>query len=80
MHAQAVATQLMIDLCGASVAPGTIDVGLKAADWVAGGLQLGLREARVQAILGVPVSARAPGRDPERARLRNRAAARTASR
>ena len=27
MHAQAVATQLMIELCGATVAPGTIDVG-----------------------------------------------------
>jgi phenylalanyl-tRNA synthetase beta chain len=56
LHAQAVATQLMIDLCGARVVPGTIDVGLKDADWVAGGLQLGLREARVQAILGVPVT------------------------
>jgi phenylalanyl-tRNA synthetase beta chain len=56
LHAQAVATQLMIDLCGASVAPGTIDVGLKDADWIAGALQLGLREARVQAILGVPVT------------------------
>jgi phenylalanyl-tRNA synthetase beta chain len=56
LHAQAIATQLMIDLCGASVVPGTIDVGLKDADWIAGGLQLGLREARVQAILGVPVT------------------------
>jgi phenylalanyl-tRNA synthetase beta chain len=56
LHAQAIATQLMIDLCGASVAPGTIDVGLRDADWIAGGLQLGLREARVQAILGVPVA------------------------
>jgi phenylalanyl-tRNA synthetase beta chain len=55
MHAQAIATQLMIDLCGASVAPGTIDVGLKSADAVASPAQIGLREARVQAILGVPV-------------------------
>jgi len=27
IHAQAVATQLMVELCGATVAPGTIDVG-----------------------------------------------------
>jgi phenylalanyl-tRNA synthetase beta chain len=56
LHAQALATQLMIDLCGATVAPGTIDVGLKDADWIAGRLQLGLREARVRAILGVDVA------------------------
>ncbi len=56
LHAQALATQLMIDLCGATVAPGTIDVGLENADWVAGGLQLGLREARVHAILGIDVA------------------------
>jgi phenylalanyl-tRNA synthetase beta chain len=55
MHAQAIATQLMIDLCGARVAPGTIDVGLESADWVASQPQIRLREARVQAILGVPV-------------------------
>ncbi|HSZ13363.1 MAG TPA: phenylalanine--tRNA ligase subunit beta [Solirubrobacteraceae bacterium] len=56
MHAQALAAQLMIDLCGATLAPGTIDLGPKAAGAVAGGLQLGLREARVQAILGVLVA------------------------
>jgi len=56
MHAQALATQLMIDLCGATVAPGTIDIGAKAADAIASRLQLGLRAARVQAILGVPVA------------------------
>jgi phenylalanyl-tRNA synthetase beta chain len=55
MHAQALATQLMIDLCGARVLPGTIDVGLESADWVASRPQIHLREARVQAILGVPV-------------------------
>jgi phenylalanyl-tRNA synthetase beta chain len=55
MHAQAIATQLMIDLCGASAAPGTIDVGLKSADAIRSRPQLGLREARVQAILGIPV-------------------------
>jgi phenylalanyl-tRNA synthetase beta chain len=56
MHAQALAARLMIDLCGATVAPGTIDVGAKAADAVVSHTQLGLREARVQAILGVPVA------------------------
>jgi phenylalanyl-tRNA synthetase beta chain len=56
MHAQAIATQLMIDLCGARLAPGTIDVGLESADWVASRPQIRLREARVQAILGVPVA------------------------
>jgi phenylalanyl-tRNA synthetase beta chain len=56
MHAQAIATQLMIDLCGARVAPGTIDVGLESADWVASRPRIRLREARVRAILGVPVA------------------------
>jgi phenylalanyl-tRNA synthetase beta chain len=55
MYAQALAARLMIEQCGATLAPGTIDVGAKAADAVSGGLQLGLREARVRAILGVPV-------------------------
>jgi phenylalanyl-tRNA synthetase beta chain len=53
MHAQAVATRLMVELCGATVAPGTIDVG-----WVQPQPQtIRLREARVHAILGVPVPA-----------------------
>jgi phenylalanyl-tRNA synthetase beta chain len=52
MHAQALATRLMIELCGATVAPGTIDVG-----WEQPLAQvIRLREARVQAILGVPVA------------------------
>ncbi|MGP0103717.1 MAG: phenylalanine--tRNA ligase subunit beta [Solirubrobacteraceae bacterium] len=51
MHAQAVATRLMLELCGASVAPGTIDVGAEPASSTV----IALREARVQAILGVPV-------------------------
>ena len=51
MHAQAVATRLMVELCGAQLAPGTIDVAWEpAAPQV-----LRLRESRVQAILGVPV-------------------------
>ncbi|HEV3036123.1 MAG TPA: phenylalanine--tRNA ligase subunit beta [Solirubrobacteraceae bacterium] len=56
LHAQAIATQLMIDLCGARVLRGTIDVGLKGAGSIAPRPQIGLREARVQAILGVPVA------------------------
>jgi len=56
MHAQAIAAQLMIDLCGARIAPGTIDVGLESADWVASRPKIRLREARAQAILGVPVA------------------------
>jgi phenylalanyl-tRNA synthetase beta chain len=52
MHAQAVATRLMIDCCGAHPAEGTIDVASEpAASQV-----LRLREARVEAILGVPVA------------------------
>jgi phenylalanyl-tRNA synthetase beta chain len=56
LHAQALATQLMIDLCGAVLVPGTIDVGLQDADWVAPRPQIGLRAARVRAILGVEVA------------------------
>jgi len=55
IHAQALATQLMIDLCGATVAAGTIDVGLESADWIAPRPRIHLREARVQSILGVSV-------------------------
>ena len=62
LHAQAVAAQLMIELCGASVADGTIDVGLKGEGWVPVRPEIGLREARVQAILGVSV---APERQAE---------------
>jgi phenylalanyl-tRNA synthetase beta chain len=56
MHAQALATQLMIELCGASVAPGTIDVGGEGP----APRTIALRESRVQDVLGVPIpSARA---------------------
>jgi len=51
MHAQAIATQLMIELCGASVTPGTIDVGGPPPPL----RELTLREARVHAILGLDV-------------------------
>jgi len=52
MHAQAVASALMIELCGARLLPGTIDVGGDGPP----PQTLLLREARVQAILGLPVS------------------------
>jgi phenylalanyl-tRNA synthetase beta chain len=51
IHAQAIATQLMIELCGARVAAGTIDVGAPPPVL----REIGLREARVRAILGVEV-------------------------
>jgi phenylalanyl-tRNA synthetase beta chain len=52
LHAQAVASSLMIELCGATVSPGTIDEAWEPA----AASVLELREARVRAILGVPVS------------------------
>jgi phenylalanyl-tRNA synthetase beta chain len=51
LHAQAVATKLLIECCGAKVAPGTIDVGSEPAPEQV----IRLREARVEAILGLPV-------------------------
>ncbi len=52
LYAQAVAAGLMVELCGASIAAGTIDVGEPPPPPA----HLRLREARVQAILGVPVA------------------------
>jgi phenylalanyl-tRNA synthetase beta chain len=68
-HAQAVAARLMLDLCGATLLPGTIDVGPEGrsertgshstnqpAGRVGSSIKtIRLREARVEAILGVPV-------------------------
>ena len=51
MQAQALATWLMIECCGAHVLPGTIDVAQPAQALAT----LRLRERRVAAILGVPV-------------------------
>jgi phenylalanyl-tRNA synthetase beta chain len=51
MHAQAIATRLMIECAGARVAPGTIDVAQPLAPWQV----LRLREARVESILGIAV-------------------------
>ena len=56
LHAQAVASRLMLELCGATLLPGTIDLGAGGA-WVAPAPRtLSLREHRVRAILGVPVA------------------------
>ena len=52
LHAQAVATRLMLELCGARLVPGTIDVGGDGPALQA----IALRERRVEAILGVPVA------------------------
>ncbi len=52
MHAQAVATRLMIELCGARVLPGTIDLGGDGPPPQV----IRLREARVRSILGVEVA------------------------
>ncbi len=57
-HAQAVATQLMVELCGARVADGTIDIGPAPAP----PQEILLRAERVRAILGVEV---APQRQAE---------------
>ncbi len=53
LHAQALATRLMIELAGATVVPGTIDV---AAEPAATPVIL-LREQRVRRILGVEIAA-----------------------
>jgi phenylalanyl-tRNA synthetase beta chain len=51
MQAQAVASRLLIECCGARIAPGTIDIGWDGAPEQV----IRLREARVEAILGLPV-------------------------
>jgi phenylalanyl-tRNA synthetase beta chain len=57
LHAQAVATALMIELCGATLVPGTIDIGGDGPP----ALRLALRSARVEAILGLPVTVERQG-------------------
>jgi phenylalanyl-tRNA synthetase beta chain len=53
IDAQAVAAQLMIDLCGAKLEPGTIDVGAKAGPAPE---PIRLREARIESLLGRPIN------------------------
>jgi phenylalanyl-tRNA synthetase beta chain len=52
MNAQALATRLMVELCGATLVPGTIDLAWKPVP----AQTIRLREQRVQAILGMPVA------------------------
>ncbi len=51
IEAQAIATRLMVELCGARVAPGTIDIGGPGPDPVT----IRLRDQRVNSLLGVQV-------------------------
>ncbi len=51
IEAQAVATKLMIELCGARVAPGTIDVGGPGP----APQTIRLRDARIASLLGAPI-------------------------
>jgi phenylalanyl-tRNA synthetase beta chain len=52
MHAQIVAGRLLVELCGAKLLPGTIDLA-----WQPSAPQvIRLRESRVEAILGVPAA------------------------
>jgi phenylalanyl-tRNA synthetase beta chain len=55
LEAQAVAAQLMVDLCGARLVPGTIDAGPWATE-AHPPTTLRLRTAKVEAILGMPIA------------------------
>jgi phenylalanyl-tRNA synthetase beta chain len=57
MHAQAIAARLMIDCCGARPSAGTIDIGPEPPELAV----LRLREARVEAILGIAIPAARQG-------------------
>jgi phenylalanyl-tRNA synthetase beta chain len=52
LWAQAVAAQLMIDLCGARLAPGTVDIGGEGPPPAT----IPLRDAQVTKVLGVPIA------------------------
>jgi phenylalanyl-tRNA synthetase beta chain len=51
LWAQAVASRLMVELCGATLLPGTIDIGESPP----GLSMIKLRERRVEALLGIPI-------------------------
>ncbi len=72
MQAQAIATRLMVELCGATVLPGTIDIGGDGPP----PRTIALRDARVQRAARDRGPARALGRDPHRARVPDRVGAR----
>ncbi len=52
LWAQAVATRLFIDICGASVRSGTLDIGGPGPEPAT----IRLRDARVQRLLGIPIA------------------------
>jgi phenylalanyl-tRNA synthetase beta chain len=56
LEAQALAAQLMIELCGARPVAGTLDVGGDAGGWDSSHAVIRLRDARVSGLLGVPVA------------------------
>ena len=58
MQAQILATRLMVEVCGATVVPGTIDIGGDGPE----PLMIRLREARVSGLLGLAI---APARQAE---------------
>jgi phenylalanyl-tRNA synthetase beta chain len=62
MWAQALATQLMLELCGATLLPGTIDVCAPRGGRDSKSQTIELRSRRVEQILGMPV---APARQAE---------------
>ncbi len=51
MEAQALASQLLIELCGARVLPGTVDIGGPGPEPPT----IRLRDARIESLLGIPV-------------------------
>ena len=68
MDAEVLATRLMIEVCGATVLPGTIDVGGPGP----APKTIRLRDARVNGLLGVDVPRDALLPDPRGARVRHR--------
>jgi phenylalanyl-tRNA synthetase beta chain len=54
LEAQAVATRLLVELCGARIAPGTLDVG-GPSGWDSSHALIRLRDARVSGLLGAPI-------------------------
>ena len=77
MAAQRLAARLMVELCGARMVPGTIDVYPRPAEPRA---VRAARCARSRALLGERIAADEMRRDPRAARLRRRARRRRAAR
>ncbi len=68
LRAQRIASRLMVELCGAKLVPGTIDVAAEVPE----PRRLTLRGERVEGLLGMTDRAGRPGRLPGAARLRGR--------